>query len=341
MSQAPLEDFRAVFEAAPDGILLVDDEGRILEANRRLHLLFGYPEGSLVGEGVELLVPIAKRGAHEHHRRRYHGAPGLRPMGSGMELTGVRRDGSEIPIEISLSPLGSTGDGRVIAVVRDLTERLRLRGFGAAQLRGAEEERRRLSRELHDDTAQALSALLLQFRLLERGLPAAYAEESARFRSGLHATAEGVRRMARGLRPPELEDLGLGPAIASFLRERYPHAGVRVEMDGSESELGIEAGLAAYRIVQEAVGNALRYAGARTIGVRIGRVEGGWIAVEVSDDGSGFERDHLPDPGAGLGLVGMEERATLVGGQLEIESKRGEGTRVRAVLPRGREGAHD
>jgi hypothetical protein len=128
--------FRALLESAPDAILLVDAGGTITLANRRTAELFGYEPGELVGNGVDMLVPERLRGAHARHRGEYVLDPRLREMGAGLQLYGLRQDGSEFPVEISLSPLRVDSDELVITIVRDVTER-----------RAAELERLELARE--------------------------------------------------------------------------------------------------------------------------------------------------------------------------------------------------
>lgn len=333
------EDFRAVFEAAPDGILLVDPEGVILRANSRASELFGYQEQELVGEPVELLVPVTLRALHRKHRKGYVENPHTRPMGIGMELSGIRKNGESLPVEISLSPLESSAGQAVIVVVRDLTERRRLKGFGVAALNAAEEERRRIARELHDETAQELAALLMHLTVLQRRLPTAdLAEEVAGLRGRVTDAVEGIRRIARGLRPPELEDVGLAAAIRSFVRSRFPSNTVQLEFDGSEAQLELTQSLVAYRIAQEALTNAARHGRADEVRLRVQSVKGAKeVVLEVTDDGVGFDLESIGERDSGLGLIGMEERAQIGGGRLELRSEVGAGTRVRVYLPVGGE----
>jgi len=327
--------YEAVFRAAPDGILLVEADGTIAEANPEALRLFGYSSAELVGQSVDILVPEGVRGGHKRHRTEYLRNPHPRPMGIGLELQAVGKNGVRIPVEISLSPLSSGQGGRIIAIVRDLTERRRLKGFGAGALRAAEEERRRIARELHDDTAQSMASLLMRLRVLEKRLAGHPAlEDIGRMRAWLHDTMEGVRRIARGLRPPELEDVGLAAALRRFVRERFDGTTVEFEFDGAEDHLAPEQQLVLYRIAQEALSNAVRHGGAGHVQLMIGRDSASrGVRMQIVDDGRGFEPEAAGEPGSGLGLVGMDERAQLAGGRLRVESRPGEGARISVVLP--------
>ena len=330
------EDYAAVFRASPDGILVVDSRGRIRAANPMAETLFGYTPEELAAGDVEMLVPDRVRPYHTGHREAYAAKPRARPMGIGMELSARRKDGTEFPVEISLSPWESAGEQLVIATVRDVTQRKRLREFGVAALQAAEAERKRLARELHDDTAQRISALLLRLRVVEREAANRGVEPGLEgFRDDLAACGESVRRIARGLRPPELEDAGIVAALRAHARALRDGSGLDVELetDTVDDLLDPHGRLALYRIVQEALANVVRHSGASSARVLVRRDEAN-IVIEVSDDGRGFAQGTVSTTlGGGLGLVGMQERAAGVGGRVKIDSDKGKGTRVTVVLP--------
>lgn len=337
----PDDLYAKVFQASPDGILVVDRSGRIVELNPTVERLFGFSRDELLGRPVERLVPEAAREAHVGHRERFHADPHSRPMGIGMELRGRRKDGSVFPVEISLSNLSTSEETLVIATVRDISDRKRLRDFGAGALRAAEDERERIARELHDETAQRIATLLVQLRVWERrGVGAKAADHIEHLRDELKECAEGVRRIARGLRPPELEDAGLVAAIRSHLRtlEDTGEAELSFEADAVDPLLVPDARLVVYRVVQEAVSNALRHADCARIRVTVAERRGD-VYAEVEDDGRGFDPRFAKGEGhEGLGLLGMRERATMVGGSLLVESSPGGGgTRIRLRVP-GRNG---
>lgn len=325
--------YRVVFDASPDAFLIVDDSGRIAEANATATEMFGYTSNELVGMAVERLVPEARRDAHRRERAAYQQDPHRRPMGIGMELRAVRADGSEFPVEVGLSPFVEDGRTYVVASARDVSERTRLRAFRAAAIQASENERARIARELHDDTAQRLAAAIIQLRLVGR------AEELQRtpllneLRDSLTGIAEGVRRIARGLRPPELEEVGLESAVRGWSRTLVngDPLTIDVEADTIDGQLTADQRLVFYRIIQEALTNARRHSGATRVHVRLTEQDGRVVAT-VTDDGRGFDPDLALTQVRGLGLHGMTERAQMIGARIQIRSGLAEGTEVRLEL---------
>lgn len=224
------------------------------------------------------------------------------------------------------------------SLVKAREYQVRLRQMSFQVLTAQEEERKRIARELHDDTAQALTSVLVRLRLLERSL------KDERLREGLGelrdltgATLEGVRRMAIDLRPPMLDDLGLEAALQSHVQDFSQRWPIKATFaSGRLGRLPANVELVLYRIVQEALSNVARHANASRVLVRLtGR--GRALRLLVEDDGCGFDVEATRHSRAsGLGLFGMEERLALVGGTLRVESVVGEGTWVSAevLLPR-------
>jgi signal transduction histidine kinase len=210
----------------------------------------------------------------------------------------------------------------------------------AAITQGQEEERRRLARELHDDTAQALIALGQRVEMAQKLLttePERAAERLSRVRAMLTETVEGVRRFSRDLRPIYLEDLGFIPALEMLTREaeQRENLTIRLAIVGPVRRLPPDLELAAYRIVQEALNNTIQHAQASQVEVEA-RFEESNLILSVRDDGQGFEPPNLPDALARqghFGLMGIQERTLLYGGQLTISSAPGEGTEIVVRLP--------
>jgi signal transduction histidine kinase len=210
----------------------------------------------------------------------------------------------------------------------------------AAITRGQEEERKRLARELHDDTTQALIALNQQVEMAQKVLdldPTRAIERLAQVHQMLAETLESVRRFSRDLRPIYLEDLGFLPALEMLAQEADQEENLSVQMavSGASRRLPPDLELTAYRIVQEALNNVVQHAQASQAWIKV-RFEAEHLILSVRDDGQGFEAPDLPDALARrghFGLMGIQERAFLYGGQMSIRSTPGEGTEVIVQIP--------
>jgi signal transduction histidine kinase len=214
-----------------------------------------------------------------------------------------------------------------------LRARQELQELSARLLSAQEEERRSISRELHDEVGQSLSALLM-----EAGNAAArVSPDSTEVRRHVEsikrlaeASVQVIRNMSLLLRPSMLDDLGLVPALEWQAREVFKRTGLRVQVTADEnaSELPDEHKTCIYRVVQEALHNCARHAQARSVTVEVHR-QPSQIVLTVEDDGRGFDSRRV----RGLGLVGMEERVHHLGGALRVKSKPGSGTTIAVVLP--------
>jgi signal transduction histidine kinase len=188
-----------------------------------------------------------------------------------------------------------------------------------------------LARELHDEIGQSLSAILMETDGADcDDRPAGIREHLAAIRRLAEGTVNQVRDLALLLRPSMLDDLGLTPALNWHARETTKRTGRNVVVSADEAidSLADEHRTCIYRLVQEAVNNAVRHANARTVEVAV-RKERQQVNVTVQDDGSGFDTRFL----RGLGILGMEERVRRLGGRLKISSQPGRGTVVSAALP--------
>jgi signal transduction histidine kinase len=192
-----------------------------------------------------------------------------------------------------------------------------------------EEERKRLRRELHDGLGPALAGLMLQVETMRHRLGETAEEPLLALRAGIQATVLDVRRMVEGLRPPALDELGLAEALAQLAHRSETNGGPEVVVDvDCDGRLPAAVEVAAYRIVGEALSNAVRHSGATRVRVGLARDEAG-LAVSVRDDGSGVVEPREQ----GVGLTSMRERAEEIGGRFMIRPLPGRGTEVRADLP--------
>lgn len=210
------------------------------------------------------------------------------------------------------------------------------RALAARILSAQERERVRISRELHDDTGQALTLLLVRLQLLEStSADAAMAKELAELRELVGATLDGVRRLAVALGPSVLEDLGLCSAL-DWLADRVRlEAGLRVDLhlNCNCPSVPHEIAVTMFRVAQEALTNIVRHAAAGRAEITLVS-QPDFCTLVVTDDGMGFDTTQArSDPTSSVGLFGMEERLALVGGTLEIRSRPGGGTRIEARAP--------
>lgn len=304
-------------ELAPDGVLIVDEGGQIVYANRSVHALAGVDD--LVGSSIEELVPEDVRARHGRYRAAYSEAPTQRPMGSGLELALRRTDGGLIPVEVSLSPFEDDGQLYVIAIVRDITERRaaqqRLAIAGQQLALGAERER--IGRDLHDVVLQRLYGVGLTVQAI-----GAVADPVVNVRLGevvdeIDRVIGEVRTIVftlgaaggRGGLAQELADvvaqasrvLGFTPSL------RLEGPVESVLSDGTRGEMVAS--------LREALGNVARHAAASKVEVVIA-VRGDTIAASVTDNGAG-----LPEGGVkpgGHGLTNLRARARALGGECTL-----------------------
>jgi len=215
--------------------------------------------------------------------------------------------------------------------------RQRMRDVSARSQISVEDERKRVARELHDGIAQELAALRVRLRLARSAVEPHLRERILdEVGDGISDAIEELRRVARGLRPPALEMLGLAAAIESYARPVADAAGIVLDFRGDDVSglLPDETELALYRVLQEALSNIVRHSGAASVTIRLDR-EDDHVRMSIRDDGKGFDTSGPDRHWGGLGLFGMEERAAAVGGRLDIMSARGEGTRLDVVIPIG------
>jgi len=334
--------YRELFENAHDAIVVQDLEGQIVMTNAAGLKLGGYAEGELLGRHVKgFLTPEALEVAREVGRRLLQGEV----IEQAYDQQFIKKDGTLAHVKLTTSLITSDGQPRAFQhITRDVTEEKRLeenmRFYLEQVTRAQEEERKRIARELHDDTAQELVALsreLESFVSASGRLSRHQLELVEEIQGQVDKILEGLRRFSQDLRPSVLDDLGLLPALEWLTSDVEAHFGIDVGMavEGSERRFSPDVELLLFRIAQEALRNVWRHSEASRA----------WLTLEfdecrttltVSDNGKGFKvpqrAGDLAKVGK-LGLAGMEERARLIGGTLKLQSNSGEGAIVTVEAP--------
>jgi two-component system sensor histidine kinase UhpB len=249
-----------------------------------------------------------------------------------MERVDLSRPGSNLQ-----APADARGEPeeveRLNRAFRRMLERLEAerRRTSSTALAAQEEERARVARDLHDEVNQSLTALLLRLEAARAKAPVELAHELAETKALANQAMEELLMLARQLRPTALDDLGLKAALAGHVKELGRRGRINASFDASGDFSGLPADvqLVVYRVAQEALSNAAQHSGAEHVQVRLVR-EGDRVELTVGDDGSGFTFDQAA---RGLGISGMRERALLVGGDMQVESRLDSGTRVRLTVP--------
>ncbi len=311
--------YRRLFEANRSPILVLDAGGTVLEANPAARVVFG---------------------------ARAVGAPGASLLGRHDSLESLAgrvftlEDERDYRVDVAPLAAGSPACQVILEDVTDeLSEGRRATRYAALVIAAEESQRQRVARELHDEPLQLFLHLARRLENLggSKGVPEQVSAGLREARTQALEAATRLRSLARDLRPPVLDQLGLVAALRSFLADVEEEADLvtSFRVNGTPGRAAPDVELGAFRIVQEAVRNTVRHAKAQQVSVSV-TFRPDQLDLWVTDDGQGFVRDEIAELGSGhLGLVGMAERANLLGGVLTVEAAPGEGTIVSATLPSG------
>ena len=352
--------YRLLTENASDIVFALDGSGRFTYLNARIRDILGYAPESLIGEYFsEIVTPDSWDTSQQAMRSAARS--GQESFSYEWEALSASGESRFLDVRASFVTRGGETVGQQ-GIARDVTEHRRMqeeierrrmelslslkrqsemKDYVVLVTQVQEEERKRISRELHDDTVQALVALSRQLEMLghEASHPGAR-RRIADMGSLVDSTLANLRRFTRDLRPPMLDDLGLEPALEWLAQSTTEREGIPVafEAKGTARRLATDAEVALYRIAQEALSNALKHARASRIYISLDYMPS-CVELAVRDDGQGFlPGTERPGEAGGLGLVGMHERAEMLGGALSVESKPGQGTCLRTRIPVGAPG---
>jgi PAS domain S-box-containing protein len=335
---------RRLVDANIVGIFIWDLEGRILEANDAFLRIVGYGREDLVSGRLRWTSLTPPESLERELRQR---VPELKATGSvqPFEKEFFRKDGRRVPVLIGGASFEEAGN-QGVAFVLDLTERVRankalqesasrLQHLSRRLLAVQEEERRHLSRELHDEFGQLLATTSMHLCAARES-----ADEVTRLSLDesiaiLQLAGAHVRSLALELRPTMLETAGLGSSLRRLAEQHQQRTGIAIHVAGQVSDVSGDLAIACFRVSQEALTNVMRHAGSRQVWIELGQSDGR-LELVVRDDGVGFDVDRTLEraaSGGHLGLLGMKERVEILGGSLEIDSRPGQGTSIRISLP--------
>jgi two-component system sensor histidine kinase UhpB len=248
-----------------------------------------------------------------------------------MERADLSRPGANLQPDEAIA--GPEEVERLHRAFRVMVERLdaERRRTSSAALAAQEEERARVARDLHDEVNQSLTGLLLRLEALRSNAPPELAGELDETKALANQAMQELLRLARQLRPTALDDLGLKAAVGGLVEDLDLREGMtaKLETEGPLTDLPADVQLVVYRVAQEALSNAAQHSNASKVAVRIAS-RPGFVDLAVDDDGIGFS---FEQGGRGLGLGGMRERALLVDGYVEFQSRPDSGTRIHLVVP--------
>jgi PAS domain S-box-containing protein len=315
--------FRLVVEASPHAMVMVGDDGRIALVNSQAGKLFGYDRGELIGQPVEILVPQRSRAAHTDENKNFFHAPAERPMGHNRDLSGIRKDGTELPLEIGLSPISSPDGNFVLASIIDLTERKTYEN----NLKSSLNEKLALLQEVHHRVKNNLqiicSLLSLQANSVEDQQAAAKLGDSERRVMSMAMIHEQLY-YHDDMSSIDLAEYTRG--LASHLVSAYTKSEfITYRLEVTPTVLAIEQSVPCGLILNELITNALKYAypdGRGEILVRISS-QGDNVSITVADQGVGVPPDLDRQTSKSLGMTLVHILTKQLGGSLEISSPPG------------------
>jgi PAS domain S-box-containing protein len=357
------ERFRLAVEASPASMIMVEADGRIEFANAETSRMFGYAVEDLVGRSIDILVPKRARPGHAGLRQGYFAAPSKRPMGAGRDLYGTRKDGTEFPVEIGLTPIDAADGALVLATIVDITARRKVEldlAQRASDLELANERLTQFAYVASHDLQEPLRKIAVYAGLVEEAVKASDAAAAERATAVISSSAARARRMVDNLlvfsrvstaethvQPVDLRaevELTLSDLSAAIAESG---ATVRLEVEPvvvpvDRAQLG--------RLIQNIVSNAIKYrkvGKAPSITIRSARIGKARVRLSIVDKGVGFDQKFATEifqpfkrlhsareyPGSGIGLAICKAIADRYGWPLSAHSRPGEGSTFEIVLP--------
>ena len=347
-----------IIRSSMEAIITIDDAQNILIFNPTAERVFGVTAMDAIGTPLSRFIPKRFRDAHVQHVTRF-GVTGIseRKMGQQRVLYGLRANGEEFPLEASISQIQEDSGKLFTVMLRDVTERVKsenalkqsreeLRLLSANLQNVREEEKTRIARELHDDLGQQLTALKMDLSAVEQDLAAnrdaagpldsSVSNQLRGMRRMIDSTVASLRRIAADLRPVMLDDLGLAPAIEWLANDFTSRYGIDItrRIDPGNVVFTKEGATAVFRIVQEALTNVARHADATAVELTL-QASGQHYLLRIEDNGRGARQHAGPNtgPDKSFGLIGVRERAYMLGGTVQIDTAENKGFAITVKFP--------
>ncbi len=338
----------AIINTATDAIITIDSEQRIAMMNPAAELMFGFAAEALKGQSLNILIPSRFHHSHGSHVQTFGktGSTSRRMGKAAIDVVGIRSNGEEFPVDASISHSTDHGSVFYTVILRDISIQKRTESDLRAsqqELRALsenlqiirEEERKRISRELHDDLGQRLAALRNDFTLLRKQIHSdpQLIESTSNIDQLLVDAIASLRRISADLRPRPLDDLGLVEAIKLFIVDFSKRHRIACNLNVLDVNPIIDSSISAviYRMIQEALNNVAKHASATKVDIELRSTEDS-ILLTIVDDGVGMPEARARKVGS-FGLIGMRERATAASGTFTISSNPGKGVTIVVSLP--------
>jgi len=346
------ERFRSVAQTAGDAIITVDNGGKIVFWNHAAENMFGYSADEAMGRPLTLFIPERFRRDHDDGLKRVVSTGRSSIIGSTVGKVGLKKDNIEFPVELSLARWQTKEGVFFTGIVRDVSDRKRaeeeIRHLSQQLIKATEEERKKLARDLHDELGRALTALHFSMEAMHNSLPEELKAQKAtcdELIGQVEDLGDKIRNLSSELRPDMLDDLGLIPTLEWYIKDFVKRIGglqIDFQTIGANKRPEPEIEIVLYRCLQEALNNIAKHAKAKHVSVIL-TYSHPKLIFTIKDDGVGLggtqrvERSRTKKPP--IGLLGMRERVSSVGGTIDIRSSRTKGTVIRAELPFSLKGA--
>ncbi len=324
---------KAILDTAVDGIITIDDKGNITLFNQAARQIFGYRKEEVMGRNVSMLMPEPYRREHDDYIKNYKSTGRKKIIGSGREVTGMRKDGSTFPLYLAVSEFYIGQKRHFTGIVRDISDQ---RSLELEVLKTSDHERRRIGQDLHDGLGQMLTGIGLMSQGLRNTLEKENSEavqQAGEITTLIREADEYAKNLSRGLLPVDFEVRGLVTSLERLAANAERLFGITCTFRESNPPVFHDNSVVEhlFRIAQEAISNAVKHGLAGRIAINLEANEE-FASLRVEDDGKGFPEDWRNTKGSGIDI--MQFRAQLIGANLDIQNLEEDGVVLNCMLPR-------